>query len=56
MRRARVLELARHSEREQFALQIERGNRDTALALLAATQRDGDPRQVSAAHTVVQQQ
>ena len=55
MRRAWALELARRHEREEFTLQIERGNRDAAVANLAAAQRDGDPMQISAARAAVLQ-
>ncbi len=55
VRRAWAHELARRSEREQFALRIERSNCDTAFELLAVAQRDGDPRQISAARTAVLQ-
>ena len=55
VRRAWALELARWRDRQEFALHIEHGNRDAALALLVAAQRDGDPRQISAARAVVLQ-
>jgi hypothetical protein len=55
VRRAWALELARQRGRREFALHIERENLDAALALLAAAQRDGDPRLISAARTMVLQ-
>jgi hypothetical protein len=52
VRRAWKLELARRRERQEFVLHIERENRDTALELFIAAQRDGDPEQISVARTV----
>jgi hypothetical protein len=55
VRRAWALELARRHHREEFALQIERGNREAAIELLVAAQCDGDPERISAARTAVLQ-
>ena len=55
VRRAWALELARRFEREDFSLRIERESCDTALTLLAAAQRDGDPRRISAARAAAMQ-
>ena len=49
VRRAWTLELARWRDRQEFVLRIERGNRDNAVAHLAAAQRDGDPERISVA-------
>jgi hypothetical protein len=51
VRRAWTLELERRRAREEFALQIERGNCEAAVEFFATAQRDGDPEQISAAHT-----
>ena len=55
VRSAWVIELARRRDGRAVGLRIERRACDAALALLAAAQRDGDPRQISAARTAVLQ-
>jgi hypothetical protein len=53
VRRAWALELDRRARHQEFVLCLELDNCEAVLALLAAAQQDGDPSQISAAHTVV---
>jgi hypothetical protein len=55
VRQAWAHELLRQQSHLEFARSAASQDRDTALECLAAAQRDGEPRKISAAHAVVEQ-
>jgi hypothetical protein len=55
VRRAWGQELFRQRDHMEFALHAAGEDRDTAYRCLAAAQRDGDPRKISAAHIALEQ-